>query len=275
MENKTVAKKIAVIGVGNMAKAIIGGILSSNLPINQILLFDRNTDQYQSLPNAAIFAEKASIVHAVSSADIVLLSVKPQNYNDVLDEIKRAKNFEQKLYISIGAGITSQSVSEHLNGAKVIRVLPNVPMLIGQGVSVICENPNVEKADFSFVCDLFRCAGSILLIDEKDMNPIIGVTSSSPAYVFQFISAMYQGALAQGLSNENLLDAICDVVIGSAMTLKSSSDSPEEWVARVASKGGTTERALATLGEFRFEEAICEAMKACTARADELGKLSK
>ena len=104
---------------------------------------------------------------------------------------------------------------------------------------------------------------------------MIGVTSSSPAYVFQFISAIYEGALAQGLSNDGLLDAICDVVIGSAMTLKGSEDSPEEWITRVASKGGTTERALATLNEHRVSEAIGEAMKACTARADELSQLSK
>lgn len=275
MNKKNPTKKLAVIGVGNMAKAIIGGILSSELSMDEILLFDRNPNQYESLPSSSLLSEKTCIFDAVCSADIVLLSVKPQNYNEVLDEIKNAPSFEEKLYISIGAGISSQSVSEHLDGAKVIRVLPNVPMLIGQGVSVICENSTVDPSDFDFVCDLFRCAGSILLIDEKDMNPIIGVTSSSPAYVFQFISAMYQGALAQGLSNEGLLDAICDVVIGSALTLKNSSDSPEEWVSRVASKGGTTERALAKLEEYRFREAISEAMKACTARADELGRLSK
>ena len=203
-----------------------------------------------------------------------MLSVKPQNYDEVLEEIKSAPSFEQKLYISIGAGISSQSVSERLSGAKVVRVLPNVPMLIGKGVSVICKNSLVEEKDFSFVCSLFSSAGSNVLIEEKDMNAIIGVTSSSPAYVFQFISAMYQGALTQGLSNPELLDAICDVVIGSALTLKNSSDSPEEWISRVASKGGTTERALATLEEYRFSEGIVDAMRACTARADELGKLS-
>ncbi len=275
MNNKTVSKKFAVIGVGNMAKAILGGVLSSELPISQIFLFDRNSAQYGSFASSVLFVQAQSIADAVCSADIVLLSVKPQNYDEVLSEIQTATDFDQKLYISIGAGISSQSVSERLNGANVVRVLPNVPMLIGQGVSVICQNPSVQQDDFDFVCSLFRSAGSILLIDEKDMNPIIGVTSSSPAYVFQLISAMYQGALAQGLSNDGLLEAICDVVIGSALTLKGSQDSPEEWISRVASKGGTTERALATLNNYHFSEAICEAMKACTARADELGKLSR
>ncbi len=268
-------KKLAVIGVGNMAKAIIGGILSKNLPLSKIILFDRTVAQYESFLDHSLIQTADSITAAVRDADCVLLSVKPQNYDEVLEEITTLPDAEKKLYISIGAGISSDSVSKRLSGAQVVRVLPNVPMLIGQGVSVICRNPSVATLDFEFVCDVFRSAGSVLLIDEKDMNAIIGVTSSSPAYVFQFILAMYQGALAQGLDGKDLLNAICDVVIGSALTLKSSSDTPEEWISRVASKGGTTERALATLKEYQFSEGIGEAMKACTARADELGQLSK
>ena len=247
-------KKLAVIGVGNMAKAIIGGILSTNVPISEIFLYDRNPEQYATAPASELISPTKSISEAVNMADVVLLSVKPQNYDEVLAEI---------------------SVSDRLSGAQVVRVLPNVPMLIGHGVSVICENSSVSAADFEFICAIFRSAGSVLLIDEKDMNSIIGVTSSSPAYVFEFISAIYQGALAQGLDDNDLLDAICDVVIGSALTLKNSDISPNEWVSRVASKGGTTERALATLKEYHFTEAIGEAMKACTDRANELGQLSK
>ena len=107
------------------------------------------------------------------------------------------------------------------------------------------------------------------------MNRMIGVTSSSPAYVFQFINAIYQGALAQGLPDRDLINIICDMVIGSALLLKKSSDTPEEWVARVASKGGTTERALEKLKEFQMNDAIAEAMIACTNRADELGEKNK
>lgn len=268
-------KKLAVIGVGNMAKAIICGILSNNLPLSEIVLFDRSATQYESLPTHTLLKTANSICDAVKDADYVLLSVKPQNYDEVLKEIATLSEVNQKIFISIGAGISSQSVSEHLLGAHVVRVLPNVPMLIGQGVSVICQNPSLPHSEFEFVCDVFRSAGSVLLIDEKDMNAIIGVTSSSPAYVFQFISAIYQGALSQGLDGKDLLSAICDVVIGSAMTLKNASDTPEEWISRVASKGGTTERALATLEKYHFSEGIIEAMKACTARADELGQRSK
>ena len=104
------------------------------------------------------------------------------------------------------------------------------------------------------------------------MNRIIGVTSSSPAYVFKFIDAICKGAASQGLDEKDLLNAVCDMVIGSALLLKSSSDTPSALISKVASKGGTTEQALLKLDEGGFDKAIENAMKACTLRADELGK---
>ncbi len=266
--------KLAVIGVGNMAKSIIAGIVNSNTLVSELIVYDSFPSQYDTLPKEkGSFLYASSIADAVREADCVLLSVKPQNYDEVLTEIQAVNDHAKKLYISIGAGITAQSVSSCLGDACVIRVLPNIPMLIGEGVSIICKNEKARAEEFEFVCEVFRSSGSILLIEESEMNRMIGVTSSSPAYVFQFIQSIYQGALAQDLPDRELLDAICDVVIGTARLLKSSDDTPEEWITKVASKGGTTERALAKLKEYRFDEAIKKAMMACTARADELGEL--
>lgn len=271
------SRTLAVIGIGNMAKAIISGMVTLREAVSEIVVYDKSAAQYADLPtdSAISFRYASSVAEAVTLADCVLISVKPQNYDEVLSEIRSVSLHESKLYISIGAGITVSSVSEKLNGACVIRVLPNVPMIIGQGVSVICENADAKKEDFDFVCSVFRCAGSIVLIQENEMNRMIGVTSSSPAYVFQFINAMYQGALAQGLSDRDLLNAICDVVIGSAQLLKQSDDTPDTLIAKVASKGGTTEQALATLRAHRFDEIVSDAMQACTRRADELGAEKK
>ena len=272
------AYTIAAIGVGNMAKAIISGIMNSSMNIDKIVLFDKNEEQYSTLAsNKKIKIQKTqNISDAVKSADTVLLSVKPQNFPEVLSEIALIDGHTEKLYISIAAGITAQSVSQALGGANVIRVLPNLPMVIGKGVSVICLNNSISNDKFEFVCDIFRSSGNIVLIDERDMNSMIGVTSSSPAYVFKFINAIYEGALAQGLSdNKDLLDAICDVVIGSAQLLKNSNETPKELISRVASKGGTTERALSELNAKNFDLAIADAMRACTQRADELGNAKK
>ena len=262
--------KLAVIGVGNMAKAIINGILDSELDISAFILFDVNKEQYSSLSSDRIVAAN-SIESALIEADSVLISVKPQNYSEVLSAVKNVPQYKDKLYISIGAGISTNSLEDALGDISVVRVLPNVPMLIGKGVSVICRNPKVEYDDFSFVKDVFSSAGSVMEIDESEMNRIIGVTSSSPAYVFKFIDSIYKGALEQGLSEDGLIESICDMIIGSATMLKSGKDTPEELISKVASKGGTTEKALAMLDEYKFSDGIKEAMKACTARADELG----
>ena len=264
--------KLAVIGVGNMAKAIIAGIQAADVDISEIILFDKNKEQYVSLPQGGAtykFAESISL--AVNDADCVLLSVKPQNMSDVLNEISTVEAHSKKLYITIAAGITVASISEALGNARVVRVLPNLPMTIGHGVSVICKNEDVSSADFDFVCSIFEPTGSTLIINESEMNRIIGVTSSSPAYVFKFIDAIYKGALAQGLPSDGLVDAICDVFIGAALLLKQSGETPEQLASKVASKGGTTERALLCLEGADIDKIVLDAMLACTNRADELG----
>lgn len=265
-------RSLAVIGVGNMAKSIIAGITSANLEVSDFYLFDKNTDTYKTMDKNPAYNYCTGIQEAVEKADCVLLSVKPQNYPDILENIRLANGYNEKLYISIAAGITSAGVSQALDNATVVRVLPNLPMTIGHGVSAICRNEKASTEDFEFVDAVFASAGSTLIIDECEMNRIIGALSSSPAYVFKFIDAICKGAESQGLDGKSLLDAVCDVVIGSAMLLKNCSDSPSELISKVASKGGTTQMALDTLEQYNFDDIIKEAMIACTARADELGK---
>lgn len=265
--------RLAVIGVGNMAKAIISGLQASNIDVSEIRLYDKNSKQYDDLKQGRCrYTFCRSEADVIEGADCVLLAVKPQNYPELLEKLALHSEHASKLYITIAAGITVKTVSEALGNACVIRVLPNIPMIIGRGVSVICKNPNATNEQFSFVCSLFGAAGSTLLIDEAEMNRIIGVTSSSPAYVFKFIDAVYKGALAQGLNADGLKNAICDVFIGSAMLLKASEESAEQLAARVTSKGGTTEKALECLNAANIENIIASAMLACTERADELGK---
>lgn len=270
IKEQIMKNSIAIIGVGNMAKSIIAGITAADIQLSTFYLFDTNPSAYDSYKSKKGFYFADDIASAVKKADCVLISVKPQNYAEVLSEIKKAPDYKRKLYISIGAGITSQSVSQALDGADVIRVLPNLPMTIGMGVSIICKNEEVSNDDFDLVSTIFKSSGSITVIDEAEMNAMIGVTSSAPAYVFKFINAMINGANAQGLDGDALLNVICDMVIGSAAMLKQSQDSPTELISKVASKGGTTEQALLKLDEGEFDKTIERAMIACTKRANEL-----
>lgn len=267
------SRNLAVIGVGNMAKSIIAGITSANLDVSKFYLFDKNENTYDSMADNPAYTHCKSIKEAIDNADCVLLSVKPQNYPEVLEEIQLVEGYSKKLYISIAAGITAKNVSQTLGGATVIRVLPNLPMTIGMGVCAICSNDKSTKEDFDFVTSVFASAGSTTIIDESEMNRIIGVLSSSPAYVFKFIDAICKGADAQGLNGYDLIQSVCDVVIGSAMLLKQSTDTPSQLISKVASKGGTTQKAIDSLDSHDFDNIIRDAMIACTTRADELGKV--
>ena len=265
-------RKIAFIGVGNMAGAIIGGMLRSGAVDHaHLILSDRFPEKCGAYVAAgAVMA--ATPAEAAAQADCVVLSVKPQNFSEILPELAEVEGIQNKLIITIAAGISSETVKNALHGAPVVRVLPNTPMLIGMGVSVVCRADDVAAEDFDFVCKVFESSGSVEIIDEADMNRIISVTSSSPAYVFAFINAIREGAIAQGLDGDAMLGSICDVVIGAASLLKSGDLTPEEQIKVVTSKGGTTERAMNVLRERDMTAMVVDAMKACTARAEEMSR---
>ncbi len=278
-------KKIAFIGVGNMASAIISGITSANeslsVNISDIILYDKFSEKmvaYESMGAYIARSEK----EAAELADCIFLCVKPQNFPEVLPCFADVANVQDKLFVTIAAGIEMQTVADATFGAPVVRVLPNTPIFIGKGVSVICKTQNVSKSDFDFVWNIFASSSTLLHIDESQMNAIIGVTSSSPAYVFLFIKSIYEGALAQGLvkTEDNLngiapsliINSICDTLIGASELVKASSKTLDEQISTVTSKGGTTERALLELQKYEFSQGIISAMQKCTQRADELGK---
>ena len=263
-------RKIAFIGVGNMAGAIIGGILKAGTadPAH-LILSDRFPEKCASYTErGAVLA--ASPAEAAAMADCVVLSVKPQNFPELLPELAAVEGIRDKLIVSIAAGISTETVKAALHGAPVVRVMPNTPMLIGMGVSILCRADDVSPEDFAYVREIFEASGTVTVIGEEDMNRIISVTASSPAYVFAFINAICEGAKAQGMDGDALLGSICDMVIGSATLLKHGGLTPEEQIKVVTSKGGTTERAMNVLRERDLTATVVEAMKACTARAEEL-----
>ena len=274
-------KKIAFIGVGNMASAIIGGMMSVGCNMSNVILCDRHIEKMKPFADkGAVIA--SSVEEAAYIADCVMICVKPQGFGDVLPRLASVKNASEKLYITIAAGITTKTVSDALGGAPVVRALPNTPILVGKGVSAICKAGNVTDEDFEFSCSLFAPSSSILKINEDQMNRIICVTSSSPAYMFLIIKAILDGASAQGLlktdeypdglDEKTLIQCICDTMIGSAYLMKEGTKTPDEQIKTVASKGGTTERAISELLEYKLPEAFSSAMQKCTDRADELGK---
>ncbi len=266
--------KIGFIGVGNMASAMIAGMTGvGQYPWKNICLYDISDEKL------TVHAEKGAVIvtsvkELYDNCDCIVLSVKPQTFSVVLDELSACRTDDRRvLFISIGAGISTESISKSLGGVPVVRALPNTPMIVGKGVSAVCRNAMVNDTEFEFASSIFESAGSVIKIDESDMNRIICVTSSSPAYVFMFIKAICDGATAQGMDGDAMKSIVCDMMIGAAELLKSSAKTADELISMVCSKGGTTERAIWELERCGLPEAVSSAMQKCTDRADELGRL--
>ena len=262
--------KFAFLGVGNMASAILGG-LQQIVDDRDIYLFDRLPEALNKF-SARTYHRCASAAEAVAAADCIFFAVKPQNIPELLDELRLADVCHNKIIVSIAAGISIKTFTDAFGDLPVIRTMPNTPMLIGQGVTALCRNAAVDDETFSAIREVFDTTGHTIVLDEPDMNKIISVTSSSPAYIFLFIKSIYESGLAQGLAEEGLLEAVCHSVIGSAKLVLQSDKTPDELIAMVCSKKGTTEQAMHKLEEGRFAEIIHQAMLACTKRAEELGR---
>lgn len=265
-------KKIGFIGAGNMATAIINGLLNNKIasPEN-INVFDINVQQTEKLTDKGISVMKTA-EEAVKNSDIIVLAVKPQNYQEVLEGIRESVNSE-KIFVSIAAGISIGYVQRTLQcNCPMVRVMPNTPLLLGKGASALCPSDNISDEDFDIVKAMFSQSGVVEVYTEDHMNEIISVNGSSPAYVYLFAKAMADYAQENGIDYNSALNLICATLEGSAAMLKESGDTPDELIKKVSSPGGTTIAALNTLDEYKFYEGIKEAMKSCTKRAEELGK---
>lgn len=267
-------KKLAFIGVGNMASAIINGILSSGAKVasaNDLVHFDRF--ETQCAPFAARGVEVAkSAPDAVKSAEYVLIAVKPQNLGELLDELSPL-DLDNKTFISICAGVSTETISRRLGKAvPIVRCMPNTPLSIGLGVTAMSRNRLVSDAGYEFARGIFTAAGMVIDLDESQMNTVICVNGSSPAYFYYFIDAMVKSARAQGLDCDNIVEAVCRTIIGSAEMLMRSGKTPEELIRAVTSPKGTTEQAMNELYAADVASTIDKAMRACTERAEEMPK---
>lgn len=250
-----------------MAFAIISGMKNADITV-----YDKLTSQYDKFSPDIKRAD--SVYSAVKDADYIVLAVKPQNFTELLSELKQCGlDLSAKTFISIAAGVSCESVCRNL-GKEIafIRTMPNTPLMIGKGVTALSKNELVSDSAFEEIKAMFSALGKTIVLPECKMNAIIAATSSAPAYVYHFISAICKEAKAEGIDSPELLSAICAMVSGSAEMLMSTGKTPDELIKMVTSPNGTTERAMNVLYSKGFEDIISQAMQACTDRAEELSK---
>ena len=265
-------KNILFIGAGNMASAIAGGIINSKIAASEnIILFDKIQEQYKKFNSCCRNA--ATLCEGIENADYIFISVKPQNAKDILSKIKES-DYLGKVFISICAGITISSIESYLPNAKIIRTMPNTPLMLGMGVTGICKNDNVTDEEFEFAKAIFSSSGMVSEIQENDINNLTAITSSSPAYFYLFVKGMLDGAKALGFDNSATVEMICQTMIGSANMILTSDKSIDDLITMVKSPNGTTERALNVFNDNNITDTIFKAMKACADRAEELSKIN-
>ncbi|MGN0537913.1 MAG: pyrroline-5-carboxylate reductase [Acutalibacteraceae bacterium] len=265
-------KRIGFVGAGNMATAIINGVLRNKAKAPEFLeIYDLDEEKCRIMYEKGVCCSH-SIQELSENCDIIVLAVKPQNYDEVLAELKKSIT-EDKVVVSIAAGISIDYVRQGLGvNVPMVRVMPNTPLLLGKGATAMCRSENISDEDFEEVHALFALSGDVVLLTEDKMNAVIAVNGSSPAYVYLFAKAMRDYAVSVGIDEKVAMSLICKTLEGSAEMLRSSGDTPDVLIQKVSSKGGTTIEALKVMNDNNIPDIIQEAMAACTRRAEELGK---
>ncbi|MCM1287203.1 MAG: pyrroline-5-carboxylate reductase [Clostridium sp.] len=259
--------KVGFIGCGNMASAIIGG-LKKNAEIagSEIIVADALEAALEKAKSQlGVDTGDNKIVAAAS--EILFLSVKPQYYEVVINEIKDSIPANQVI-ITIAPGKTLAWLGERLGfDKKIIRTMPNTPALVGEGITGVCKNENVTEDEFAYAMSLLSSFGMAEAIDEQLMDVCVSVSGSSPAYVFMFIEAMADAAVADGMPRASAYKFAAQAVLGSAKMVLETGKHPGELKDMVCSPAGTTIEAVRVLEEKGFRSAVIEAMKACTKKA--------
>ena len=262
-------KRVAFLGGGNMAEAIIGGLIAGGvIAAENIAVFDVSAERLDVLQRQFGIRAAASNAEAATGADVVVLAVKPQQAEVVLAEVAPALSNGQ-LLVSICAGLPTARL-ESLTPARVIRVMPNLPALVRCGVSAICSGIRSTAGDLDVVEAFFGSVGMVVRLPESQMNEVTALSGSGPGYVFAFMEALEAGAVEMGLSPEAARAMTVATVQGAAEMAVQTGDSPASLRERVSSKGGTTLAGLAAMEARGWTAAIRAGMKAVRDRAVEL-----
>lgn len=263
--------KLGFIGAGNMAKAMIGGILSNGiLKPEEIIASALHAEGLEKLKESMGIRVTMDNKEVAQNAEILVLAVKPQCYADVIEEIKETVE-EHQLIVSIAAGKTLEYLSSLWERPmKIVRTMPNTPAQVGAGITGVCRNELVTDEELARVCDILRGFGEVEVLSENLMDVVVSVSGSSPAYIFMLIEAMADAAVADGMPRAQAYRFAAQAVMGSAKMVLETGKHPAELKDMVCSPAGTTIEAVRVLEEKGFRSSVIEAMKACVRAAREL-----
>ena len=258
--------RIGFIGCGNMGSAILKGLLAKGVfEKEKFCVYDVSADITESLRNEGI-ACMNSIPELIYSSEVVILAVKPQFFDSISGTLK--KYIDYHLVISIMAGITNSRLREGIGEkCRIIRTMPNTPLLAGAGMTAICAGDNVRDEDKALVSDIFGSLGKYFWTEEKYIDAVCGLSGSGPAYVALMIQAMADGGVYEGLPRDRALEMAAQTVYGTAKLVMEKNLHPEVLKDMVSSPGGTTIEGLKVLEEGNFRSSVMNAVIAGTEKS--------
>lgn len=263
--------KLAFIGGGQMAEAIIGGLLSGNVCRSESLwATDPVAARCDRLKSRFAVRVGSDNRQAVAWADVVILAIKPQMLPEVLKEV--GAGLDRVLLISIAAGVTIQAIMNQTPAKRVIRAMPNMPALVREGMTALAWSGALAEEDKAIARAVFQAVGRVIPIEERLMDAVTGLSGSGPAYVFQTIEALADGGVKMGLPRQIAEILAAQTVLGAAKMVLELGDHPAKLKDRVASPGGTTIAGLHRLEEGRFRATLMAAVEAATKRSQELAR---
>lgn len=267
-------KKIGFIGSGAMAEALIGGILKAGLVMpNHIIANDISQNRLQYMNEKFGILTDLSIKEIVKASDILFLTVKPQIINGVLDTIAPLLS-PTTLVVSIAAGITIGMLENKLVRIPIIRVMPNTPVSVGEGMSVLALGHYAGEENGELVLTIFSSVGRAIIMEESAMDAVTGLSGSGPGYAFVLIDALTDAGVRMGLSRHNSLVMAAQTLLGAAKMVLETGEHPAKLRDMVTSPGGTAIAGIHMLEQRGVRAALIDAVQAATKRSQEMGKKS-
>ncbi len=265
-------KKIGFIGCGNMGGTIVKGLLKKKLfSKKDVMICDKDKKRLGQLKRQTGVKSVCPSRELVNKADIVVLAVKPKDFDQVLNKIAKAVG-TNKLVISVAAGISTRHIEYYLGHVPVVRVMPNLAVVVNTGMSALCQGKFAKSQHLKITEKIFQSIGKTMVVPETLMNAVTAVSGSGPAYIFEVMEDMIKGAMKAGISKDMSQELVKQTVLGSAKMVAEGHDAPSILRDRVTSPGGTTEAALKHMKKHHFAKVLIGAVQKAKKRAKELGK---
>lgn len=264
------SEHIAFIGGGNMASAIISGLVRQGVSARQIDVVEPFADARDRLQDLFGVAAQAQAGAFLERASIVVWAVKPQSFKEAALQVRF--HTKASLHLSVAAGIRSDSIAHWLDNERVIRAMPNTPALIGKGMTALYARPAVTEADRQHAQRIIATTGEYLwLTEESQLDAVTAISGSGPAYMFYFMEAMTAAGAEMGLTRDQAYRLAVATFIGAGELARASHEPPEILRQRVTSKGGTTHAAITSMDDSGIKALFARALHAAQQRARELG----